>query len=134
VKDNQSLGTKFRVEIMLTKILDQVYNVYCIALLAGIVCLDVMHFPLWPKSWIFSFSPRLEQYHIRTFNDPLSANLPVPNGWQSGMYFFEQLYIPFLFYQLFAKSAPRLRGKVDRRRAEEGVGGDCRGDGVDCCV
>jgi hypothetical protein len=33
----------------------------------------------------------------------LSANLPVPNGWQNGMYFCEQVHLPFLLYFLFAE-------------------------------
>jgi len=88
----------------MSSILDKLYIVFVIVLLMGLVTLDVMHWPVWPKSWILPFSPGLEQFHIKKFNDPLSANLPVPNGWQSGMYFCEQLHLPFLFYFLFAKS------------------------------
>jgi hypothetical protein len=91
---------------MLSSLLDKLYIVNVVALLVGIVTLDVMHFPVWPKDLFFSWSPAFEQYHIRNTNDPLSAGLPVPNGWQSGMYFCEQLYIPFLLYFLFAKGNP----------------------------
>ena len=91
---------------MLSKILDKVYIVFTLALLMGVVCLDNMHFPVWPKTWHLPFSPGLEAYYIRTSNDPLSAGLSVPNGWQNGMYFAEQLQIPFMLYFLFGKSTP----------------------------
>jgi hypothetical protein len=89
-------------------ILDKVYVGFVVTLLLGIVCLDVTHFPVWPKTWVLPFSHGLEQYYIETYNDPLSAGISTPNGWQSGMYFFEQLHIPFLLYFLFGKGAPSL--------------------------
>jgi hypothetical protein len=89
---------------MLSKILDKVYVLFVLALVMGVLCLDNMHFPVWPKTWHLPFSPALEEYYIRTTNDPLSAGLSVPNGWQNGMYFAEQLQIPFMLYFLFGKS------------------------------
>jgi len=49
------------------------------------------------------FSHALEQYYIKTYNDPMSASLSTPNGWQTGVYFFEMLHTPFLLYFLFGK-------------------------------
>ena len=92
-------------------LLDILYKVFFILLLVGIVCLDMRHWPVWPNDWVLPFSEALEEYHIRKYNDPLSANLPVPNGWQSGMYFCEQLHLPFLIYFLFAKSKPPLKNQ-----------------------
>lgn len=89
---------------VVSNVLDKLYIVFVLTLLIGIVCFDILHWPVWPKSWIPSFAPSCEQYHIKTFNDPLSGNLPFPNGWQSGMYFCEQVHLPFLLYFLFAKS------------------------------
>jgi len=84
-------------------LLDKVYAAFVCTLLLGIVCLDVMHWPLWPKGWIMPFSHALEQYYIKTYNDPMSASLSTPNGWQTGVYFFEMLHTPFLLYFLFGK-------------------------------
>ena len=105
----------------MSKYLDYLYNVYSVALLAGIICLDVLHFPVWNKNWALPFSHSLEQYYIKTYNDPLSAGLSTPNGWQSAMYLFEQLYIPFLFYQLFGKGIFLYHdANVDRIKKEIG--------------
>ena len=99
---------------MLSKILDKVYVLFVLALVIGVLCLDNMHFPVWPKTWHLPFSPALEAYYIRTANDPLSAGLSVPNGWQNGMYFAEQLQIPFMLYFLFGKSHLPLVSLVPR--------------------
>src|SRR5215471_9666356 len=98
------IKTIYSMSSTMSGVLDKLYAVFVLVLLLGIVCLDVLHWPVWPKTWVPPFSRDLELFHIKTFNDPLSANLPVPNGWQSGMYFCEQLHLPFLVYFLFSKS------------------------------
>ena len=116
----------------MSNVLDKLYAVFVIVLLLGIVGFDVLHWPVWPKAWVPAFSRDLELFHIKTFNDPLSANLPVPNGWQSGMYFCEQLHLPFLFYFLFSKStfpclcipSKTLSFPANFRWNKEGVGFD----------
>jgi hypothetical protein len=100
----EDISNAYSMSSTISNVLDKLYIVFVIVLLLGIVGFDVLHWPVWPKAWVPSFSRDLELFHIKTFNDPLSANLPVPNGWQSGMYFCEQLHLPFLFYILFAKS------------------------------
>jgi hypothetical protein len=87
----------------MSSLLDKLYTVFIFTLLFGIVTLDVLHWPLWPKAWILPFSQGLEEYYVKTYNDPLSGSFSVPNGWQSGMYFCEQLHLPFLLYYLFGK-------------------------------
>lgn len=105
------------------KLLDKIYTLFAIMLLAGMVALDHMHWPVWPKAWILPFSIRIEQYYIKTYNDPLSANLSVPNGWQWGIYFFEQLDVPFLLYYLFAKGMKSNYPATDCRWHQEGTWG-----------
>jgi hypothetical protein len=90
-------------------LLDYVAHIYCIMLLVGIVSLDTLHFPFYPKSWIPPWSQGLEEWYVKTYNDPLSGSYSTPNGWQTGMYLMEMLYTPFLFYQWFGKS--NLSGK-----------------------
>lgn len=84
--------------------LDYNAHIFCFMLLAGIIALDTLHFPFWPNFLIPPWSHPLEEFYVKTYNDPLSGGYSIPNGWQSGMYFFEQLYTPFLFYQWFGKS------------------------------
>jgi hypothetical protein len=109
--DTSSLSTKLPTLTMSTvrKSLDILYYTFVLTLLLGIVALDVLHWPVWNKDWHFSFSTSLEQFYIKTYNDPLSANLPIPNGWQNGMYFCEQLHLPFLLYYLFGKGLSPTR-------------------------
>ena len=80
-----------------SKLLDKLYIAFVVSLLFGIVVFDVMHWPLWPKNWYFQFGHDLEQWSIRNYNDPIAARLPIPNGWVTGVYFFEQLQRPFSF-------------------------------------
>ena len=91
------------MSLKMSSVLDKLYITFVVVFLLGIVALDTLHWPVWPKTLVPSFSRGLELFHIKTFNDPLSANLPVPNGWQSGTYFCEQLHVPFLLYFLFGK-------------------------------
>ena len=88
----------------MSNILDKVYLVFVITLLIGIPVLDVIHWPVWPKGWYFQFGYNFEQWGLTKVNDPLIAGLGSPNGWFSGMYFLEQLHLPFLLYFVFAKS------------------------------
>ena len=88
---------------MLRKALDILYIVFVLALLFGIGTLDVIHWPVWPKAWVPEYMHGLERFNVRKFNDPLSAGLSIPNGWQSAMYLCEQLHLPFLLYFLFGK-------------------------------
>ena len=88
---------------MLRKVLDILYIVFVLALLFGIGTLDVIHWPVWSKAWVPEYMHRIEQFNIQKFNDPLSASLSVPNGWQSAMYLCEQMHLPFLLYFLFGK-------------------------------
>jgi hypothetical protein len=88
----------------MSNILDKLYLVFVITLLLGLVVLDLIHWPIWPKGWYFQFGYDLEQWTVTKFNDPLLAGLATPNGWFSGMYFLEQLHLPFLLYFVFAKS------------------------------
>jgi hypothetical protein len=85
-------------------IMDKIYSAFVITLLLGLVALDILHWPFWPKTWVPPFSHPLEQWYIKTYNDPVLAGLGTPNGWQDGMYFCEQLHLPFLLYFLFGKS------------------------------
>jgi len=89
---------------MLRRVLDILYIVFVLALLFGIGTLDVIHWPVWPKAWVPEYMHRIEQFNVKKFNDPLSASLSIPNGWQSAMYLCEQLHLPFLLYFLFGKS------------------------------
>jgi hypothetical protein len=85
------------------RILDSLYVVFILMQLAGAVVFDVLHFPIWPNGFHFPFSPAVEQWYIAKHNDPLSAGLPTPNGWQTGMYLCEQFHAAFFIYFLFAK-------------------------------
>src|SRR5271155_1515294 len=131
---------------MLGKGFDILYIVFVLALLFGIGTLDVIHWPVWSKAWVPEYMHRIEQFNIQKFNDPLSASLSVPNGWQSAMYLCEQLHLPFLLYFLFGKSngslplffttrdfSHCLEFATNGRWDQKGIGRNCCWN-TNCCL
>jgi hypothetical protein len=96
----------------MSDILNKVYIIFILMQVCGAIVLDVMHFPVWPKGLHFPFSPSVEQWYIKRHNDPLSAGLPTPNGWQTGMYLCEQFHTAFFVYFLFAKGNTIVSGDM----------------------
>ena len=91
--------------IAMGKILDQIYFVFLVVTLFFAALFDVSHFPFWPTGWYFSWGRQFELWYIDTFKDPIYARLPFPNGWANGMFFLEQVQIPFWIYLVFVKSS-----------------------------
>jgi hypothetical protein len=84
--------------------LDRIYQVFLIITLFFAALFDVSHFPFWPNGWYLTFGRQFELWYIGKFKDPIYAGLPDPKGWADGMFFLEQLQIPFWIYLVFAKS------------------------------
>jgi hypothetical protein len=90
------------------KVLDYTYFVFLVITLFFAALFDVSHFPFWPSGWYFSWGRQFEQWYVNKFGDPIYARLSFPNGWVNGMFFLEQLQIPFWIYLLFVKSSPSV--------------------------
>ena len=88
------------------RVIDKIYTAFFLISLFFAVTLDVMHFPFWPKGFYFASGERLEQWYLRTFGDPIYGRLS--NGWVDGMFFLEQLQIPFWIAFAFLKGPPPL--------------------------
>jgi hypothetical protein len=88
---------------MVRRYLNYLYKVFVFSLILGLVLVDLPRWPVWPKSWVPPYSQPIETKFANAYNDPLFKGYGFPNGWFAGIYFWEQLHWPFLFYYLFGK-------------------------------
>jgi hypothetical protein len=99
----------------MARVLDRIYLVFLVITLLFAALFDVSHFPFWPSGWYFTFGRQFEQWYINKFKDPIYSGLQSPNGWADGMFFLEQLQIPFWVYLVFVKGLP-LKRKLNIER------------------